>query len=336
MKKQINRMAPQSLKTNKPVKYIFYFLVILLYGITAYNSHGYFHGDEQYQIIEFAGLKLGTNIPDDLAWEFHEQIRPALQPALGYLFVATSRFIGVTDPYNQAFISRLLSALFSLCVITFFAQITSKRFVSPALKPSYLFLTYFLWFVPFLSVRFSSETWSGICFLLALSIYFSEVKSKALLIGIVFGLSFQFRFQMAFALVGFVAWLLFIQQHNFHFYLKIIAGFLLVTALGFLIDSWFYEGFVVTPWNYFHKNIVENVASNFGTAPWYFYGVYLFIYPNYFIGLLLLFAFAVLLVGKPKNFLLWIMLPFMLVHSLIPHKETRFLFPIVFCSPFCL
>ena len=36
-------------------------LAIVIYGITAWNSHGYYHADEHYQIIEFAGEKLGTH-----------------------------------------------------------------------------------------------------------------------------------------------------------------------------------------------------------------------------------------------------------------------------------
>ncbi len=69
-------------------KLIFQLIVIIaavVYSITAYNSHGFYHADEQYQIIEFAGLKLGTHTPDELAWEFNIQIRPSLQPVIGFV-----------------------------------------------------------------------------------------------------------------------------------------------------------------------------------------------------------------------------------------------------------
>jgi hypothetical protein len=36
----------------------------------AFYSHGFYHEDKHFQIIEFVGLKRGTHAPNDMAWEY--------------------------------------------------------------------------------------------------------------------------------------------------------------------------------------------------------------------------------------------------------------------------
>jgi len=50
-------------------------VALLIYVVTAYFSKGYYHADEHYQVIEFAGLKTGTHSGSDLAWEYRENSR---------------------------------------------------------------------------------------------------------------------------------------------------------------------------------------------------------------------------------------------------------------------
>jgi GPI mannosyltransferase 3 len=38
----------------------------------------------------------------------------------------------------------------------------------------------------------------------------------------------------------------------------------------------------------------------------------------------------------PKNLILWCIVPFIIIHSIIPHKEERFLFPVINLIPFIL
>jgi len=84
---------------NKFHKIVFIFAFIV-YGITAYQSSGYYHADEHYQIIEFAGSKLGTHTSDELAWEYKAAIRPALQPTICYLVFSILHFFHIDDPYS--------------------------------------------------------------------------------------------------------------------------------------------------------------------------------------------------------------------------------------------
>ena len=57
---------------------------LLLIAVASYFSYGFFQFDEYYQVTEFVSFKLGKTPPDQLAWEYHQQIRPWLQPAVYY------------------------------------------------------------------------------------------------------------------------------------------------------------------------------------------------------------------------------------------------------------
>lgn len=313
-------------------------IAAVVYIITAFNSHGFYHADEHYQIIEFAGLKLGTHTPNDLAWEFKAQIRPTLQPVICFVLFKVCEVFNINNPYNQAFVLRLLSALLALVVIFFFIQNTKGFSKNGSLIIAYYLLSYFLWFIPIISVRFSSETWSGLFFLLSLSQFFnnSKNKTKPFQIGLLFGISFLFRFQIAFALLGFGLWLIFINRSKLNYLFKVGISFLTIVSLGIIIDSWFYSEFVFTPWNYFYKNIIEGAAPEFSTSPWYFYLLKLLSYPSYFIGIPIALSYIILIIKKPGNFILWVTIPFIVAHSIIAHKEERFLFPVVYLFPLML
>ena len=316
------------------IKYsqIIFVIAIIIYGITAVNSHGFYHADEHYQIIEFAGLKLGTHNSNELTWEYKSQIRSTIQPTLAYLVFSFQEAIGITNPYNKALWLRLLTAILALCSIRVFVKNTEQFIDNSKLLPAYHVLSYFLWFLPFISVRFSSETWGGLFFLLALSVYFNQYK-KPWLIGLLFGLSFLFRYQMGLAFIGFFCWLLVCNKHTWQFYIKLGLGICLVLLLGIAIDSWFYGNFTITVWNYFYVNIIENVAASFGESPWYFYLENILFYPHYFVGTIIYLALATTLIFQPRNVFLWCILSFVTLHSIISHKEIRFLFPLVYLLP---
>jgi len=309
-----------------------------VYVITAFNSHGYYHADEHYQIIEFAAHKLGKVTPDQMAWEFNARLRPTLQPIVALGIIKFLLILNITDPYIQVCVLRILTAVLSLLVISVFVKNTSSYFINKWQNRSYFLLSFFLWFIPYISVRFSSETYSGLFFILALVTFIRHKEShkNTVLIGLLMGLSFLFRFQMAFAAFGFGLWLLFVNKSNWHDIIKLSLGFLLMVGVGILIDSWFYGEFVFSPWNYFYENVVNDVASTFGGKPWYYYPGKMVVYPSIFIGIPLFLSFVIVLVLNYKNLFLWCIIPFVIVHTLIPHKEERFMFPLIYMFPFVM
>lgn len=310
---------------------------ILLHLVASVNSVGYHHRDEHYQIIEFAGLKTGINQRADLAWEYNERVRPAIQPALAYLIIETSDLIGISNPFDQTMIMRILSSLFSIICMYLLFMAFEDEIKSSRLKAWFLFLSFFLCFFFYLQVRFSSENWSGLLFFTGFALYFyKKYKHTSLFlisIGLLLGLSFLFRYQSGFLILGFMLWLLFVKKEKFKNLIILFSGIIAAILIGIFIDRWFYNEWTITIWNYFNVNIIQGKASGFGTQPWYFYitetlkqGL-----PPFSIFLIL--GFLILFIGKYKSVFTWTLLPFILVHFIIGHKEFRFLFPILNVVP---
>jgi len=313
-------------------------VAFIIYLVTAINSKGYYHWDEHYQIIEFAGLKTGTNMSSDLAWEYAVQIRPAFQPAVCFLVFELFYTVGITDPYVLAFALRLLTLVLALVAVTAFVLSTRDQ-VEQRNQKAFIILSYLLWFLPFINVRFSSETWSGLLFLLGVAIWQlngTKRTGKVVLVGVLFGLSFVCRFQIAFMIAGFLAWVVLIGKVPFKYVLILIGGATIAFLFGLLLDGWYYGRPVFTAWNYFYINIIKGVASHFGTAPWYYYLGVIAAAPTIPVGLLIITCFCLLIYKKPKLLILWVIGTFLIAHSLISHKEDRFLFPLMNFVPLIL
>ena len=314
---------------------------LLTFIITAFFSHGYFHADEHFQLLEFANYKRGLTPASELPWEFNEKIRPALQPSLALGAVTFLGWMGIESPFTQVLILRLLTAFLSWLVISKLALLLVDQFKNEWSRKFFIFLSVLFWFVPFISVRFSSENYASITFWAAIFFVLDFYKHvprqsnyKLILAGILLGLSFFFRFQMAFAMAGLGLWLLFVQKTNWKEIFMLVFPALIVMMICVGIDTWFYEETVFTPFNYFYQNIVENRVAEFGETPWWDY-FKLFIekgIPPFSVLLLILFF-----VGGYRNkssVFLWVFVPFLLGHMAVGHKELRFLFPVVFAFIF--
>jgi phosphatidylinositol glycan class B len=329
-----------SLRT--PIYYWILFLSAIVYLITAWNSHGAIDPDEHCAIIEFARLKMGLNTLADMTWEYEAQIRSTIQPVICYLIFKFLNAIHITDPYSMGFFLRLLTAALALYSIHRFIRCTEHFVTNKNSKIIYYLLSYLTWFTPYISVHFGSETWGGLFLLNSLTLYFDQKENDRnyFLIGFMLGISFLCRFQMALSIMGFVAWLLFVSKISFRNILVLIMGCFICLLLGAIIDSWFYGSLVFTPWNYFYIDLVKSktdeLTSVFEASPWYTYLTYLLILPGYFLGILLLLSFLILIITKPKHILLWCIIPFLVVHSLIPHKQERFIFPMIYLLPLLL
>lgn len=302
--------------------------------VTSVAEYGYHHADELYQIIEFAGIKSDTFTPY-VAWEYEAQIRPMLQPSICLVLLKVFGAMSITDPFVQALLMRLLTALLSFLAIILFARNTMKQFSTQKRRIAYFAVSLLLWFVPYVACRFMSETYGGIFLLLALALYFSD-KDKAILrvlLGGCLALSFIFRFQMALSIFGFLLWTIFIDKKAWRFYVLPVVSFVVTyLVLGIGIDSWYYGEFVFAPYNYLLTNI-DVSADMFGSEPWWFYLYNIVSASSLVIGIPLALSVVYLLVRNPKNPYLWCVIPFVLVHSIIAHKEARFLFPMVFLVP---
>lgn len=311
----------------------------LIHLAAAIFSTGNYHPDEHFQIIEFAGTKLGFQKGEDLPWEYDARMRPGLQPLIVFAAVKAFRFLGWENPFYQAMFLRMLSAgLGLLCMILLFS-VFQKEIRPDRLRTWLARLSLFLWFLTYLHARFSSETWSGSIFFIGLAFYMKKEQEQALktrdflLTGAFIGLAFVLRYQTAFLSAGFLAWLLFIRREKIPSFVLLACGFFISFFLGALADRWLYGTWTFTAWNYLDLNIIQDKVSAFGVSPWHYYirAVFLNAVPPY--SVLLLASPLLLCILFPRHLLSWILLPFLLVHQLIGHKELRFLFPLANMAP---
>lgn len=312
---------------------------LLAHVLAAIVSTGYHHADEHFQILEPLGWKLGFYGPQDLAWEFTEQIRPGLQIGLGYGIAKILLWLGVYNPFTLTATLRQLTGVLWWALTWAFYKKWSKEFSQPFQVKTLLIFSVLLWFLPYLHVRYSSESWGGLLFFFGLYVCLYtrwQPFAKHLLGGVLMGLAFCFRFQMGFAIAGFLAWLFFSRNMNAKTFLGLLIGGGFAAMAGVLSDYWLYGEWVISPYNYFYQNIVAGKAAGFGVSPFYAY-ITMFIervVPPVSIVLL-----ALLVLGCIKAWRspwVWILVAFVLAHSVVGHKEFRFMFPMVALLPLLL
>lgn len=315
------------------------FAGLLVLAITAIFSTGYNNFDEHFQILEFSNYKMGYSPASQLAWEYHQQLRPAAQPFIAYCVSKTLESAGIYNPFTVALLLRLLTAMLTWVVIGRVIKCLLPQFRTDNGKKIFVWCSYFLWFVPYIGVRFGAENVSGALFFLALTylpgISLSKPHSLRLfLAGILLGFSLFLRLQMGFAFIGLAIWMLFIQKYKWQHYILLIAGGIAAIGICIVIDYWFYGNWYFTPYNYFNVNLLQNKASEFGVDPfWKYIGYFIeTAVPPLSIALLLLFIKGI--IKKPLHPFSWVVITFVLGHSLIGHKEMRFLFPMVYALIF--
>lgn len=316
-----------------------YILCVVSLLITSIFSIGYHHVDEHFQLLEFAGYKLGLNTLDNLPWEYSSQLRPTLQPTLVVICYQLLDFIGINNPYYITLFLRLLSAALAFFCMHLLYKVYQNKISSSPLAKWFLLLSFLLWITMYNGVRFSSENWSGAFFVLGFCYYFLATKRKLfffLTLGILFGFSFLFRYQSGFLIAGFVGWLAFIKKENLFKLGMLSIGVIGMIGVGVLIDKWFYGEWSFSVYNYFHENIVESRASDYGVDPWWRYLSDFFIQGVPPFSLLFIGSFMLLFTLRWKSELTWTLVPFILIHFIIAHKELRFLFPIVYFLPIVL
>lgn len=306
----------------------------------AYFNYGFFHPDEYFQIIEFASSKMGITDPHDLPWEYGAKIRPWLQPALCYVLFKGMAAVGIEDRFAMTFVLRLLFGLFG-CVAVGATTLLAIRWASHQNQRWFqALLIPTLCYSPFLLTRTSSESLSLSLFMLAVALLMwrgqpaqrqgCQVSIKnAIVAGLLLGLSFEVRYQTAALTLGLVAWMLLISRTRILAVLVLGAGIMLSIVVCVFIDNWGYGESCIPFVNYFMQNIVAGKAEHYGSSPWYAYFYLVLLNPAPWVGLLLLFLMLLFWYRQPRHLWTWVTIPFFVIHSVIGHKEDRFLIPML-------
>ncbi len=313
---------------------------IILFGalvhlIAAWFSAGWHHPDEHYQLLEFAYSIDHPVAASELPMEYAAQMRPTFQVWISYAVMKICAGIGLMNPFMISFLLRWLIALLSMFAALKLHE--ALEFPNEKIKRIHLLLSLISWIAVYVHVRFSSETLSAIFFIFGLIPFLKPSTLKGLFVsGIFLGLSFITRFQAGFFIAGLGLYFLIIQKPNPFKFIVHILGFAIVFGIGFLLDSKFYGNQTFTAWNYFNQNIIHQVAASFGTEPfyWYFATAFEKLIPPY--SLILIVGFFLLIFKRSKDPITWSVWTFVLLHTVIGHKEFRFLFPLAFFVPYII
>ncbi len=312
-------------------------LVTLLYAVL---STGVYHPDEHFQILEYAHMKLfGKPAPEQLPWEYGLKMRPGFQPMIAYAVGKLLLFAGVYSPHLLALLLRLFSGALSMWAVWSFGRAAVRRgWLGPSGRNWFLGLSFGLWMLVYLHVRFSSEILAGNLLMLFVSFYLLSdrdrgVFRRGLALGLLAGGAFVARYQIGFALLGFGLWMLAFDRRW-----RMIAGMLLSFALmigvGVLCDRWLYGEWTCTPLNYLTENMLHGHIDTFGIDPWYYYLYAIPFEGGIVFGGVVLAAAVWFFVRYPRHVLTWTLLLFLAAHQAIGHKEVRFLFPALLFAPF--
>jgi len=327
--------------------YRWFAISLVLHLIVAWFSIGFYHFDEHFQILEFAGYKIGHSPASALPWEFEAQIRSAFQPFIAYCVLKLLFWVHIDDPFFATTILRFMSAFLGWFSSVFLTVALLKYLQLKQLRKWFIVLSSILSSLFMIHARFSSESWAGSLAFLGIAIMLMLVSQKNkenktgqflyfLFCGFLFGLSYLCRVQSVFLYPGLFLWLFFLKRVPIYKLFIILMGIIAAVTVGILLDYWFYGVWVNTAYRYFIINILQGKAAEFGTQPWWWYLPELIRFGFWPLQLLMISLVGIAFLRHLKNPLVWVCVPFILVHFLVGHKELRFLFPLVEALPFLL
>jgi len=318
-------------------------LKLLLFGgliiqlITCVVQVGFFHPDQHFQIIEFSSYQLHKASGATHVWELSDFIRPTLQIYFFSAYRIICEFIKISNPYFQLTLLRIifgtvLFSVFNIAVIYYFKNEKRKTLYYT------LLILNFSWILPYTRTLFTSEMMSSLFFFGALFYYDcrkDRIKdfTTPFITGFLFCLSFYFRFQVGFAIIGFGVWMLLFKKKYWKL-LPLVAGFFIAFLINTYLDYRFYHQLVFTPYHYFHVNINEGKAASFGTSSFIVYiGLLIAVITAPFLSIMLIYYGLKASLKKYNDPIFITVLFFIVAHCYIGHKEERFLFPVLNVLP---
>ncbi len=330
MNKYLNLPYKQFFKYTLIISLFFHILAIIF-------SDGFHRPDEHLGIMRWMSFKLGLMDDKILSWEYPARIRPWLQPYLYTILLKPFYFLGFNNPFHMSLILRVVSSTIGFYSLYKISTLIPKYYENEIIKKIVCFSIYLTWFLPFLHARTSSENFSLSFFLFGIYFLESDKKLNSKIYGSIFlSLSFIFRFQTCLLIAPYIIGKYFIQKVQIKKFLIFISVLFLTTLISTYIDKIGYNVWTFTPWNYVYQNIFKGVASGFGVSPFYYYLDKVFSRGVPPLSLIFMIPCIYLWIKKPLNIWSFSSLVYFISHSLIGHKEVRFILPMFGVFPFVL
>lgn len=293
-----------------------------LRALLAWHDHSVFWPDEIHQSLEQAHRAVfGYGL---VPWEFRDGARSWFFPGVIAAVWQVASLLGVDSSLALVMLARLFMVTCSIVAIVFAAKLAidargpragaAVAVILATLPPAVVF-----------SYRGMSETASMPLIAIAAWLLFKRSQRAALSAGIIFALACLCRYQNGLFVLVFASTMLL--QRRWREVAAFCGAGVGVALLGGLLDwaTWGrpFHSFLV----YVDFNLLQDGASTFGTEPFTFYATVLWSS----IGPLLAVLLACFCVGAVAQPILGAaVLAFLLAHSVLPHKEFRFLVP---CLP---
>ena len=318
---------------------LFYLILVSLFVhlITAYFSVGFYEQDEHFSILEPIISKLGENAT--MGWDF--SINQIKQWFLSFIFVYFIKFLVILDinsPFQWIFLIRIFTSILGWISIVSLIHLAKKQLNDEKNLNVFIYISTLFWFYPYFHARPSSENISISLLIIAITMftYFRAYKRVLLLCGVIFGLSVATRYTNILIVGFFGIWAILFSKLNLKDCIILALGFLIIFFISVLIDYWGYQENTLVILNYFKLNYHWTQIGYFSSSNtdkwWYnFYLIFNEFLPP--ISILLIISILGFWIRFPKHIITWITLPYFIFLCTTPHKETRFLFPILIFAP---
>jgi GPI mannosyltransferase 3 len=294
----------------------------------ATHDDGIFWPDEIYQSLEPAHrLVFGYGI---LAWEFQVGARNWAFPGFVALLLKACTLLGLTDPRSYLIVVRAVFCLIG--VATAAATFQLAKSLGASLLSAAIGASLFALAAPaiFFAPRAMSESASALLVVLGLTLALPPRADWKLTLGMaLLALAVFLRLQTAIFGLGLVGVLAFGGRKRSA--LVALTAFAAGMVVFGLLDALTWGSFFHSATTYLRTNLIEGRSANWGTSS---VGYYLAVVVRSMgpAGFLML---ALAAVAIRRSLGLWLLaVAFVVAHSLIPHKELRFLLPALplFCA----
>jgi phosphatidylinositol glycan class B len=316
-------LSQEKIATNAALVAVLLLGLILRLGVTI-EFPNINHPDEIYQTIEQARrLTTGVGI---IPWEFERGIRSWALPGFFAGLMDLSRLWGRTPDNYLAVIYTFMDFVSLIPVTCGFLWGLRVFGLSGAILVGFVTATWaeLIYFAP----HTLTEVAAGSVLASALYIAYPDRREvgagRLFAAGVLFGITFVLRFHLAPAIAVAVACVCELQVRRR--WIPVLVGASIPVLAGGLLDAVTWQYPFQSIWLNIWVNLYEGISNRFAVLPWF----YILGFLGYFWGGA--FAFIVclaLLGGRRLPLLLGVAATILLMHSLIGHKDYRFVYPAV-------
>jgi phosphatidylinositol glycan class B len=309
-----------SQKNNRYILMVFFLLAIALRLAVLMHSPSTYQPDEIFQTTEPAHrLAFGPSV---VTWEWRLGIRSWVFPGFLALVMRATSWMG---PGSTGYLAAIAVVMTLISLTTVWFAFAWAQKISGSTAAIIAGFTSAIWWE---LIYFGPKTFSEALatHILLPGLYLgawaekADWKKRLFLAGLGCGLAVSLRIQLA-PTVGLAA--LYFCRADWRKKIPIVAAGLLLPILIFgLVDAFTWSHPFQSFYMYFYVNLIQGRSAAFGVEAWYWYVPKLARH----LGPLLLFA----CIGARRSpFLGWMALSILVFHSLVGHKEARFLYPMM-------